>query len=62
MIGGILTLLTSGLEAYKQHKQNKANALKRQDEFEQEKHNKNLVTGHAVWIKLWLSATADLHR
>lgn len=42
MIGGILTLLTSGLEAYKQHKQNKANALKRQDEFEQEKHNKNL--------------------
>ncbi|ELV8627098.1 hypothetical protein QNF03_003803 [Vibrio cidicii] len=42
MITSIFTLLTGGIEAYRQHKQNKANELKRKDEFEQQRHNKNL--------------------
>lgn len=39
MIGALATLITSGLEAYKQHGKNKANALKRRDEIENEQHN-----------------------
>lgn len=39
MIGAIATLITGGIEAYKQHGKNKAEALKRKDEIEQEKHN-----------------------
>ncbi|ANN28826.1 hypothetical protein ACVV7M_002585 [Vibrio vulnificus] len=42
MITGIFALLTGGLEAYRQHNQNKANELKRKDEFEQERHTKQL--------------------
>ncbi|HAS6351737.1 TPA: hypothetical protein I7234_05720 [Vibrio vulnificus] len=42
MITGIFALLTGGLEAYRQHNQNKANELKRKDEFEQERHAKQL--------------------
>ena len=38
MIGAIANLITGGIDAYKQHGINKANALKRQDEIEQERH------------------------
>ncbi|KPM01375.1 hypothetical protein [Vibrio splendidus] len=38
MIGAIANLITGGIDAYKQHGLNKANALKRQDELEQERH------------------------
>ncbi|NOH21459.1 hypothetical protein [Vibrio cyclitrophicus] len=38
MIGALANLLTGGIDAYKQHGLNKANALKRQDELEQERH------------------------
>ncbi|MEZ8619098.1 hypothetical protein AB6D33_24940 [Vibrio splendidus] len=38
MIGAIANLLTGGIDAYKQHGLNKANALKRKDEIEQERH------------------------
>ncbi len=38
MIGAIAKLITGGIDAYKQHGINKANALKRQDEIEQERH------------------------
>lgn len=39
MIGAIANLITGGIDAYKQHGINKANQLKRKDEFEQEQHN-----------------------
>lgn len=39
MIGAIANLITGGIDAYKQHGINKANALKRKDEMEQERHN-----------------------
>ncbi|MDC5717860.1 hypothetical protein [Vibrio europaeus] len=38
MIGAIANLITGGIDAYKQQGLNKANALKRQDEIEQERH------------------------
>ncbi|MBE8577940.1 hypothetical protein [Vibrio sp. OPT18] len=38
MIGAIATLVTGGIDAYKQHGQNKAEELKRKDELEQVKH------------------------
>lgn len=39
MIGAIANLITGGIDAYKQHGKNKAEALKRKDQLEQEKHN-----------------------
>ncbi|WP_375752693.1 hypothetical protein [Vibrio sp. HN007] len=39
MISAIANLITGGIDAYKQHGINKANALKRKDEIEQERHN-----------------------
>ncbi|OMO23705.1 hypothetical protein BH582_23530, partial [Vibrio sp. 10N.222.47.A9] len=49
MIGAIANLITGGIDAYKQHGLNKANALKRQDEIEQERHQaqvKRLQSGY----------------
>ncbi|MCG9753219.1 hypothetical protein L1D54_22525 [Vibrio brasiliensis] len=48
MIGSILNLVTGGIDAYKQHGKNKAEALKRQDEIAQAKHTakvKRLANG-----------------
>lgn len=42
MIGAIVSLVTGGLAAYKQHNQNKANELKRKDEMKQASHNKKM--------------------
>ncbi len=39
MIGLVASLVTGGIDAYKQHGKNKAEQLKRKDEMEQEKHN-----------------------
>lgn len=38
MIGAIISLVNGGLETYRQHNRNKAEALKRKDELDQEKH------------------------
>lgn len=38
MIGAIATLITGGIDAYKQRGKNKAEQLKRKDELEQAKH------------------------
>lgn len=38
MFGALIALITGGIDAYKQHNQNQAKALKRQDEIEQVKH------------------------
>ncbi|MGD8172609.1 hypothetical protein ACQEXU_13175 [Vibrio sp. TRT 21S02] len=48
MIGAIANLITGGIDAYKQHGKNKAEALKRKDEIEQAKHQakvKRLASG-----------------
>jgi len=39
MFGALMTLITGGFNAYKQHNQNQADALKRKDELEQVTHN-----------------------
>ncbi|WFB47848.1 hypothetical protein [Vibrio coralliilyticus] len=39
MIGALFNLVTGGIDAYKQHGINKANALKRKDEIDQERHS-----------------------
>ncbi|UGA55285.1 hypothetical protein [Vibrio sp. VB16] len=39
MFGAIANLITGGINAYKQHGINKANALKRKDVIQQEQHN-----------------------
>ncbi|MDC5813073.1 hypothetical protein OPW07_25485 [Vibrio europaeus] len=38
MIGAIVSLFNGGLETYRQYNRNKAEALKRKDELDQEKH------------------------
>ncbi|OXX34135.1 hypothetical protein B9J90_13400 [Vibrio sp. V09_P4A23P171] len=42
MIGAIVSLVTGGIDAYKQHNQNKANELKRKDEMKQASHDKQM--------------------
>ncbi|MCC4796991.1 hypothetical protein [Enterovibrio norvegicus] len=39
MISAITSLITGGIDAYKQHGINKANKLKRQDDMEQARHD-----------------------
>ena len=38
MIGAIVSLFNGGLATYRQYNRNKAEALKRKDELDQEKH------------------------
>lgn len=48
IVKGLFALATGGVEAYRQHSQNKAEALKRQDELEAAKHQakvKQLAAG-----------------